>query len=374
MTETNGILFLPSGRWRWRVEDTVEKWHPPGISVAVRPRDGRVLTVVDGVERVDEQTPVKENSVFGAGSISKSFVAAAMLRLIEEGRVGLDDSTEEWLPDVPSSNKITIRHLLTHTSGLGWDAGSWDDWYSEIVRRPGTAITDQREPRLVGEPGHSFRYENSNYELLAKIIERVSNERLGSVIRARFLDPLELDRTYVQPDERPRPPITHGYDRPSVHDYEWPGARSLDVDVSEGGKGYVPSLSITSTLRAAGGMASTPTDLALWARAVWGGDALKRSSRAAMLSVSAPSTKQHEPPGFDGYGLGVVRTRFDGGRVLWSHGGGTTGFRAFAGYLPHLDLSFAVMVNTSRDDFIVGELVQAILQDFDIDAPTPIIA
>lgn len=355
------------------VSDTVKEWRPPGISVALRLRGGRMLTVVRGVERVDTRTPVTTTSVFAAGSASKSFVAAAVLRLVEERRLHLDDPIHEWVPDVPSSTKITIRHLLSHTSGLKWDPGSWERWYRDVVGRPGVAMPDRREPRLVASPGASYRYENSNYELLAKIIEKVSNKNLARVLRSRFLDPLELRRTFVQPDERPRPPITHGYDRPSVHDYDWPGARSLDVDVTEGGRGYVPSLSITSLLRAGGGIASTPTDLARWARGLWGGHVLERSSRSAMLSVSEVSTKTHDPPGFDGYGFGVVRTRFDG-HVLWSHGGGTTGFRAFVGYLPHLDLSFAVMVNTSRDDFIVGELVQAILRSLGVDARTPIIA
>jgi D-alanyl-D-alanine carboxypeptidase len=365
------------------VSNTMKKWHPPGISVAVVLRDGRVLSVVRGLERLDRRTPVTTTSVFSAGSITKTFIAAAVLRLVEERRLRLDNTIRRWLPGVPSSDKITIRDLLAHTSGLAWDSGSWDSWFRDVVGHPDVAVPTndplRHKPYVVAPAGTGFRYGNGNYELLAQIIERVTGQQLSTVIRSRFIGPLKLDRTFVQPDEEPPPPIAHGY---ALHvgnhfaedfvDTKGPVSQSDYADVA-GAKDYVPSLRITSLIRASGAMASTATDLARWAGASWGGTVLDRSSTSAMLAVSAPSTQKHSPPGFDGYGLGVVRTTV-GGQTLWDHAGGITGFQSLVGYVPEQQVSFAIMVNTSRDALIVGELAQAILRSLGINARTPIVA
>ena len=192
---------------------------------------------------------------------------------------------------------------------------------------------------------------------------KVSREGLARSIRSRFLDPLGLSRTFVQPDERPAPPIAHGYRRRCR--VRWSCSRVLSsakadyIDVTEGGGGYLPALSVVSFLPASGGMASTPSDLARWAGALWGGRVLGQASTATMLTVSSASTTAHDRPEA-GYGLGVVRSDPDG-QPLWNHGGGLDGFQTFVGYLPQRQVSFAVAVNTSANSLIVGELVQALL-------------
>jgi len=303
-----------------------------------------------------------------------------MLRLDEEGRLGLDDVIARWLPDVPGSREITVRQLLSHTSGLVWDRGSEEAWLHDVVGRPGVAVAADdplhKPPREAARPGSAFRYENGNYELLARIAEQVSREGLARSIRSRFLDPLGLSRTFVQPDERPAPPIAHGYRRRCR--VRWSCSRVLSsakadyIDVTEGGGGYLPALSVVSFLPASGGMASTPSDLARWAGALWGGRVLGQASTATMLTVSSASTTAHDRPEA-GYGLGVVRSDPDG-QPLWNHGGGLDGFQTFVGYLPQRQVSFAVAVNTSANSLIVGELVQALLGRLGIKASRPIVA
>ncbi len=176
-------------------------------------------------------------------------------------------------------------------------------------------------------PGTRFEYSNSNYVLLGRIITLVSGHTVAHEIRTRFLDPLHLDGTWYQGAEQGPRRVAMGYLR-------WRGAW-----VPQGnGTGLRPTTSIATFFGAAGAMVSTPTDLARWARALYGGHVLQPSSLDLMT-------------GFNGHDYGLGTRRVDmGGRTAWGHGGSLDGFETSMWYLPSIDSSVVVIWNRRGDD------------------------
>src|SRR5690606_36453735 len=168
----------------------------PGAAVLVL-RDGQPL-VRRGYGLADLQTgaPVTPETNFRLASVSKQFTAAAILLLAQDGKLSLDDPVRKWLPSLPASaDPITLRHLLTHGSGL--------IDYEDLMAPDATGqVNDidvlhmlEREDRLYFEPGTSYRYSNGAYALLALIVGKASGQDFASFLRARIFEPLGMDNT-----------------------------------------------------------------------------------------------------------------------------------------------------------------------------------
>jgi D-alanyl-D-alanine carboxypeptidase len=246
------------------------------------------------------------------------------------------------LPKIRIAGKATVRQLLDHTSGLPdyFLNGKIDrDLFGDRAR----AWTTRDSFRYVGKPlfpaGKGWYYSNTNYALLALIAEAVDERPLSEQLRSRFLDPLGLDHTYEQIDERPPGPIARGY--------RVTGSLSRPVysALSDGSK-VMPFTSVVTAAPGAGSMAASSGDVARWARALYGGEVLPRATVRAMVA-DARNTARFRPR--VGYGLGVQVTTLDG-RPALGHSGRLAGFRSLVRHLPADGITIAVLTNEANHD------------------------
>jgi CubicO group peptidase (beta-lactamase class C family) len=250
------------------------------------------------------------------GSITKVFVAVLVLRLRDEGLVGLADPLAAHLPDGPAG-QATVGALLAHTAGLAADPpGPWWERTDDSVR-PGLADLPDGHP-----PGRRFHYSNPGYALLGALVEQVRGEPWGDVLQREVLEPLGMSRTTL----RPVPPHPTGW---AVHPW-------ADVLLPE------PSAD-TGRMGPAGQLWSTATDLARFAAFLGEGDepVLHPDTVAEMRTPASPP----EAASWDsGYGLGLQLLRRDG-RVLAGHTGSMPGFVATVWVSPEDDVAAVVLAN-----------------------------
>jgi D-alanyl-D-alanine carboxypeptidase len=306
---------------RWRENHSV-----PGLAAAVRMPDGALWIGVSGEAAVGtESRPVRPSTPFVIASITKSFIAALTLQLQEEGVLSLSDPVSKWLPKEPDGDRITLRMLLNHQSGK-FDYFAHPRYPSLVFGRPSHHWTVAEILRLRGPayfaPGQGYRYSNTNYVLLGKILRKATGKSPAVLIRKRFLGPLGMTQTYFQGDE----PIGH-----------WPAKGywlngSGYTGFSDGSK-LRPNTSAATVAWAAGGLVSSVRDVATWQHALLSGDVLKPESLAQMLDF-----------GKYGYGLGM-RRQLLAGRMGVGHGGSLRGYEAGMYRLPLEDVSVVVLTN-----------------------------
>jgi D-alanyl-D-alanine carboxypeptidase len=264
-----------------------------GVGALVEVRDGRdVWRGTSGLAEVGGTRPVPVDGRFRAGSITKTFVATVVLQLAGEGRLRLDDPVEAWLPGVvPDGHRITVRHLLNHTSGL-YDVlrtlpmppsqefmdNRWRTWTATELAARALAHPPTFEP-----PGSAFAYSNTNYILLGQIVEKATGRSYGKEIERRIIRPLRLGHTAV-PGTSPwiRGPHPHGYVR-----IERDGEPAL-LDYTE----MNPSV-----MGAGGEMISTTRDINRFFAALLGGRVLPPRLLAEMKTPGVAGRR---------YGLGLA--------------------------------------------------------------------
>ncbi len=325
------------------LDATREQTSIPGVSVAILWDDGRSWLGASGLADVTTKVPVTPDSGFALASISKTFTAAVVLQLVDEGRLALDDPVARRLPAFGLDRRITIRMLLDHTSGLpDFFLGPGID--KALLAKPGATWTAKRSWAYVAKkrpvPGTTWRYSNSNYLLLGELVTAVTGRPLATEIRARLLDPLDLAATWYQVAERPATKLTTGYRLVKTSDG---GLRPVRVAAP----GVVmPFRSVVTAAGGAGSMAGTALDAARWIRAFAGGRVLSPSMQQAMIADAAVTAalKAKTP-----YGLGIQVVTIDGRRAL-GHSGRYLGFRDVVRYLPDDGLTIAVLTNQDRTD------------------------
>jgi D-alanyl-D-alanine carboxypeptidase len=327
----------------------------PGISAAMTFPDGTSWVAKAGFADVARHRVVTPTTAFAAGSISKTFTSALILRLAEQGKLSLDAPVRTYLPTLAISSAITIRQLLDHTSGL-------DDFFSHatidkaLLSQPRRVWTPADSLRYMGKPyfrpGAGWHYSNTNYLVLGMVAEAVGHESLASQFRKAFFDPLALGHTVYQRVEKPRGPIAHGYRFTS------PNPKQNGIDVSDG-TSVIPFTSVVTASGGAGSIATTASDLVRWARALYGGTVLRPETLGAMIDDAAVTTalKSSMP-----YGLGVQVVTIDG-RQAMGHSGRLLGFRAVMRWLPNEGIAVAVMTNQSRTDpnVLVRDLLRSVI-------------
>jgi CubicO group peptidase (beta-lactamase class C family) len=287
-------------------------------------------------------------------------VATVVLMLVEDGELSLSSKLSRWLPDFPYARSITIRQLLSHTSGI---RDLFDDPANQRYLEAHTShrFTFRQIVRRIGppraRPGVRYSYSNANYILLGRIVERVTGKGIATVIRSRLLRPLGLTRTWFQGEE-PTPAAMSGRRAMGY------ARRSGGWDAFGNGSGLRPWTSMATFIWSAGAMMSTPTDLARWARALYGGrvPGLSDASLARMTDF-----------GKRGYGLGA-RTTFKGDREAWGHGGSLDGFQTGMWYLPAIDTSVVIMWNRWPHDTgrVADRLAERLVDRLDPDTTPPV--
>ena len=275
---------------------------------------GSVLVALDGevvyrkgfgladIERGLENTPETRHRI---GSLAKAFTAAIILQLVDEGRLDLDAPITDSLPAFRAdyAERITLHHLLSHTSGLGSNSPDRNDRERQRPYTPDEVVQLANIGGLLHEPGSRYRYSNIGYNLLAAIIERTEGKPFDAVLRERILDPLGMRATGLLSSDPNPQDRSSSYDRMSWGETEQ--APQLDESFAIG----------------AHGMYSTVDDLYRWNRAVGGDELLSSESRTRMLRHASGNSRY-------GWGIGSYT---DGDGALGTLVYGYSGARGPAG-------------------------------------------
>lgn len=286
---------------------------------------GAVLVVKDGKVLLDRgygsanlewKIPNDGDTKFRLGSVTKQFTAVAIMMLHERGKLNLDAPIKAWFPDAPAAwDKITIRHLLTHSSGIP-NFTSFDD-FAKQKTLPATLdslIARFRDKPLDFQPGEKWSYSNSGYILLTAIVEKASGQGYTAFVTEHIFKPLGMADT--------------GYDS---HAAVIP-RRAAGYAPGPGGPRNADYVNMTIP-QGAGALYSTTHDLLKWQVGLYGGKLLKPES-LAMLTT----------PFKDNYAFGLtINTK--PGEVTYSHGGGIEGFNTWLGYDPERKITVVVLGN-----------------------------
>jgi D-alanyl-D-alanine carboxypeptidase len=329
--------------------DRVLEAGAPGVVGLVRAGE-RTWQGASGLGDLDANRPARASDRFRIGSVTKSFVATLVLQLVGEGRLRLDDNLERWLPGlVPGDERVTVRQLLNHTSGL-YDYS--DDLSGPPRRfRPRGLVAIATGHKPLFAPGTEFSYSNTNYILAGLLVERVTGRRLADQLEQRILGPLGLDDTELPTTERR---ITGGH----VHGYAPPDE---DWQVTDGPARLVDVTEMdTSWAWAAGAMVSTTADLARFYQALLGGQLLTPELLKQMRTTVDASRLGHGTR----YGLGLEVLRLGCGVELWGHGGSLEGYQTTAFSTPdaHRQLVMAINLKPEPEPWAAAAAVENILR------------
>ncbi|MEW5915798.1 MAG: serine hydrolase domain-containing protein [Gemmatimonadota bacterium] len=322
----------------------------PGCAVGVS-RDGNVVFQNGyGMANLETDTPITANSVFHVASVSKQFTAMAIMLLAREGKLSLDDDVRRHLPELPDyGHKITIRHLLQHTSGL---RDQWDLLFMARGRFEENRINEDdvleivtRQKALNFTPGAEYVYSNTGYTLAGTIVRRVSGKSLRDFADERIFKPLGMTNTHFHDDytmvvKGRAAGYARGSDNKwhvSLPNYDTYGATSLFTTVG---------------------------DLLKWEANVWkptvGDEPMLREMRTSATLTSGDST---------GYGLGLSTEVYRGARLI-GHGGADAGYRTYLGRMPLHTLGVVVLCNAATAN--PGALARGVIDAYIGDKLTPV--
>jgi D-alanyl-D-alanine carboxypeptidase len=281
----------------------------PGAIVLLRNRIG-TWRGVRGFANADTRVPIRASDRFRVGSVTKTFTAAVVLQLVDEGRVRLDDTVEQHLPGVlPYGRRVTLRRLLNHTSGI-FNVADDPAVQRAFLRNPYRTMPPRAEVAFAARhplsfpPGSDWAYSNTGYQLLGLVVERVTANAFGDEVERRIFRPLRLHSTTFEP--RPQRMRLHAYVLPGAG-VPLPGGRRFDSTRIPGGAW------------ADGAIVSTLDDLATFYRALFTGELVPRPLLRTMMTLV------HTNQRGDGAGLGVFRTSLTCGQA-WGHDGSLVGY------------------------------------------------
>ena len=295
----------------------------PGASLLVTLHGKAILSRGYGYANLEERIKASPETNYRLASVTKQFTATCILLLKQDGKLRLEDRVRKWLPQLPASDdRITIYHLLTHTSGL--------IDYEDLIPPNRTRQLDDADVlsmiaaqhRLYFEPGSAHRYSNGGYVLLGLIVERASGMDLADFMKKRIFQPLGMEHTLMYEHHRgPQvPERAYGY---SDSNGKW---TKTDQD-------------ITSATRGDGGIYSSIDDLARWDAALYTDKLLNADSRRMVFTAHEPTD---DPDVSYGFGWRIS------GNTVW-HSGETMGFRNVIIRWPKQHL--AVIILSNRNEF-----------------------
>ncbi|ESQ79420.1 hypothetical protein AEYBE204_10460 [Asticcacaulis sp. YBE204] len=291
-------------------------------------RDGKVIfEKAYGYANLEWRVPETTDTKFRLGSVTKQFTAVSILLLQEQGKLKLSDPIKLYVPDAPAAwDKITVAHLLSHTSGI-INFTAMPDYRStqRLQTTSGELIKRFRDKPLEFQPGEAWNYSNSGYVLLTAVIEKASGQSYTQFLTENIFKPLGMSDT--------------GYDNASV----LLPKRASGYMPGEGGPRNADFIDMTVP-QGAGALYSTTHDLLKWAQALFGGKVLKSESLTLMTT-----------PVKNDYGLGVSVVNGVNGKEI-SHGGGIDGFNTHLSYYPADKVTIVVLGNLN------GRAVDAIDQ------------
>ncbi|HLK73058.1 MAG TPA: serine hydrolase domain-containing protein [Streptosporangiaceae bacterium] len=317
------------------VEAAAGKFAIPGVAVAVW-ADGTQTYACYGVTSLEDPRPVDENTLYSLGSISKTFTATAMMRLVAQGKIDLDGPVRRYLPELVLPNEqwtseMTMLNLLNHTAGLDWrlivDTGDGDDALARFVAR-------LAELEQLAAPGTRTSYSQVGYNLAGRIIEKVTGLAFEQAVRVLVLEPLGLkDTLYAMGDIMARPAVAMGHNADENGQYsiarQWKDNRANNPG---------------------GGVASSVADQLRWARFHLGDgrapDGTQVLPAEILHQMRVPTAELRSSTLGDAIGIGWFLRDVDGVRTV-GHGGSGNGQFAELLMVPERDFAIVVASNAS---------------------------
>jgi len=302
----------------------------PGLALGIA-RDGQIVKARGyGLANVELDVPVKPETIFQTGSVGKQFTATAVMMLVDDGKIRLDDPISKYLPGTPTAwDRITVRNLLTHTSGV-------PDYESDSLTKKGAAFIDLRKDYTEAEllekfeglsldfpPGSKWSYSNSGYVLLGILIHKVTGQFYGDVLQSRIFVPLAMTSTRIISEADIVPNRAGGYRlvNGDIKNQEW----------------VSPMLNTTAD----GALYTNVLDMAKWDAALYTEKLLKKRNLQHMWSPVRLNDGRTAP-----YGFGWDLTEVNGHRLI-EHGGAWQGFTTQISR--YVDDKFTVIVLTNLD-------------------------
>ncbi len=313
----------------------------PGCAILVAKKGQVIYKKAFGSAQLELNVPIQADMVFKIASVTKQFTAVAVLQLVEQGKIALQDSLQKFIPDFPlKGHTITIEHLLTHTSGIrdymqidfrGTNMERWD--YA-----PRQLIDSFKNYALAFEPGTKYSYSNSGYYLLGYIIEKVSGKPYQRYIQDNLLTPLGLNHSYFDMGNNLIPNRVNGYKQE--------GTAYLNADF------WSPAIAY-----AAGGLLTNTEDLFNWLKGLLTYKILKKE---LLEKAFTPFTLKDGSPLTYGYGWYIQHMS---SIKSIEHGGKMNGFTSNAIYYPEQDVYIAVLFNCENapKDNISKEVSEIVL-------------
>lgn len=342
-------LPQPGGAQLSRIDTLVEQFMKEegvvGSAVAVMKADKILHAKGYGYADLEREVKASETTVFRIASLSKQFTAMAVMMLVEQGKLKLEDDITKYFPDFPSNGqKLTVAHLLSHTSGV-----SFEDAWSQIVPAnvrvdalrdlsPSTLAKLFAGTRLEFSPGERFRYNNNAFEMVGLLIERVSGLSYAAFLQKNIWDPLGMSQSYYLDTSRIIKHRANGY---TSRDGVIVNAPFYNMD----------------RIYAAGAVGSTVLDLMKWQRALLDNRLTTASSFNKMTTRAHLNNGSPVP-----YGHGLFLLEMEGKRKI-EHYGSLSGFRAQLAHYPAENLTVSVLANTNpaRTEVLESRIARAMM-------------
>jgi D-alanyl-D-alanine carboxypeptidase len=324
----------------------------PGITFSVLYNNGTKLSLASGLADIEDHEIMKPDAVMFSGSVGKTYVAAVILKLCEDGKIDLKAKAvhylrdEEWFLKVPNAKDITVEMLLNHTAGIPEYVYKKEIWRAIKSNPDKIWSVEERLSYIYNEPpsneaGKGWNYADAHYLILGRIIEKVTGQAYYDVLTERILKPCKLRHTFPA-DRRSLPGLIAGYTGFSE-------ALLLPKKmVTNNQYAFNPQLEWTG-----GGLVTTVSDLTLWAKQLYGGDVLKSDSKKLMLTPAPFKTNLFENAR---YGLGCIIGETDG-VTYYGHTGFAPGYITIMQYIPAYELSIAMQMNTDspKDNYNIKQ-------------------
>jgi D-alanyl-D-alanine carboxypeptidase len=306
-------------------ETSVSGRFAPSVVIGVE-RDGKTIYLrAFGDRTVDPNAPAQPSTPYMIGSNTKQFAAASILLLQDEGRLNVNDRLSKYFPGIPHADEVTLRELLTMSSGYAdyVEAPTFLHSMRRTALSPKEAVDLVKSLPLDFPPGTRWQYSNTGYMLAQMVIERVSGMTFHDFLQRHFFGPLGMHATYLRLSNNGKPNVASEYSSFALG--PWEPAQFWDY----------------SWIGAAGALVSDVSDLEKWNAALDGGKILSARSLAEMF---APGPGASSPVG-EGYGMGIRVGRMPNGhRFIW-HGGNTTGSASQDARFPDDRLAIIVLSN-----------------------------
>lgn len=326
---TAGVAHELDAELREKVKDT----GVPGASAAVVFPDGRVWRGAAGLAVLKPERRMTSRTSLPFASITKVATAALAMRLVEQGKLRLDDPIVSWYPAWRGDRTALVRDLLGHTAGIGDPPDAYFERFAV-----GEAPTPREYLAATPKPGPrtaDAEYSNCGFMIAGIVLARAAGDRVSEAMRREIFSAPGGEGLALQPAERPRSPLAHSY--------WYPDGPFDPADVSDG-SGLAPSRAEATVASTAGALAGDVPSLARWAHALFNGEVISAESLHEM-------TRFHDGGFWESYGLGLARSR-DGDHELWGHGGDAFGSATELWHLPRENVTVAV---TWNDDLIGTE-------------------